>query len=143
MTAYEELKEMFVSEIARKRMKGDERDVKEIIKEIKDEFMKRVDKHFEIIKRQLEEKYSLIKERKMTIGERIQQLRMDKNLTQSELAKELGVKRETVNQWENGTRDLKTGYTIKLANYFNETCDYILKGINESDEAWKKEWNLK
>lgn len=68
-----------------------------------------------------------------TIGGRIQKLRTDKNLTQAELGKELGVKRETINQWESGTRDLKTDYTIKLSVFFNVSCDYILRGIKSEN----------
>lgn len=64
-----------------------------------------------------------------TIGGRIKGMRVETGLLQSELAKEMGVKRETVNQWENETRDLKTDYTIKLAKFFGVTCDYILRGI--------------
>ncbi len=60
------------------------------------------------------------------IGERIKRLREDKGLTQAELAKKLNVKRETVNQWENNVRDLKTQYTISLAKEFNVSADYIL-----------------
>lgn len=60
------------------------------------------------------------------IGKRIQKLREKKGLSQAELAKELNVKQQTVNQWEKGERDLKTGYTIALAKYFNVTADYIL-----------------
>jgi len=63
------------------------------------------------------------------IGKRITALREARDLTQAELAGALFVKRETVNQWENETRDLKTDYTVKLANYFNVTCDYILRGV--------------
>jgi transcriptional regulator with XRE-family HTH domain len=63
------------------------------------------------------------------IGARIKQLREKKGLTQAKLAKELSVNRETVNQWENGTRDLKTQYTIRLADFFGVTCDDILRGI--------------
>lgn len=59
------------------------------------------------------------------IGERIRKLREEKGLTQQQLAKKMYVKRETVNQWENETRDLKTGYTISLADFFGVTCDYI------------------
>jgi transcriptional regulator with XRE-family HTH domain len=61
-----------------------------------------------------------------TIGDRIRKLREKRNETQAELASELHVKRETVNQWENGTRDIKTQYTISLANHFETTCDYLL-----------------
>ena len=67
------------------------------------------------------------------IGERIRKLREGKKLTQQQLAKEMYVKRETVNQWENETRDLKTDYTVKLADYFNVTCDYILRGIKSEN----------
>lgn len=68
------------------------------------------------------------------IGLRISKLRELRNLSQAQLASELGkmglkVRRETVTQWENGTRDLKTEYTIKLAEFFNVSCDYILRGI--------------
>ena len=64
------------------------------------------------------------------IGRRIKGLREKKGLTQQQLAKELHVKRETVNLWENGMRDLKTGYTIALADYFEVDCDYLLRGIS-------------
>ena len=74
-----------------------------------------------------------------TLGGRIQKLRVESNLTQGELAKIMEVKRETVNQWESETRDLKTAYTIKLANYFKVTCDYILRGIEaENVDIYEK-----
>jgi len=63
------------------------------------------------------------------IGKRIRKLREAKGLTQADVAKALDVKRETVNQWENGTRDLKTEYTMKLADFFGETCDFVLRGV--------------
>lgn len=63
------------------------------------------------------------------IGDRIKELREAHHQTQADLAKALNVKRETVNQWENGTRDLKTQYTVMLAKHFNTTCDHILRGI--------------
>lgn len=65
-------------------------------------------------------------ETNQTIGERIKTLRERKNLTQLELSKGINVKRETINQWENGTRDLKTGTIISLSKYFNVSADYIL-----------------
>lgn len=61
-----------------------------------------------------------------TIGIRLAELRKEKGLTQAELAKKLNVKRETVNQWENNVRDLKTQYTISLAKEFGVSADYIL-----------------
>lgn len=67
------------------------------------------------------------------IGSRITALREERRLTQKELAENLNVKRETVNQWENGTRDLKTDYTVKLADFFGVTCDYLLRGIKSEN----------
>lgn len=65
------------------------------------------------------------------IGLRIARLREEKGLSQQQLTEELEkyglkVRRETVTQWENGTRDLKTEYTIKLSEYFNVSADYLL-----------------
>lgn len=76
------------------------------------------------------------------IGKKIKELREKKGLTQGELAKRMYVKRETVNQWENNTRDLKTDYTIKLADYFGVTCDYILRGIEAENITINKELGL-
>lgn len=63
------------------------------------------------------------------IGRRIEDLRTQKGITQKQLADAMSVRRETVNQWESNTRDLKTEKTIALAEYFNVTCDYILRGV--------------
>jgi len=60
------------------------------------------------------------------IGERIERLRTEKKETQTELAAAIGVKRETVHQWEAGTRDLKTGGITKLAQHFNVSTDWLL-----------------
>ena len=62
------------------------------------------------------------------IGTRIKMLREKKKMTQKQLADELHVSRETINLWENGLRDIKTEYTIALAECFHVSCDYILRG---------------
>lgn len=81
------------------------------------------------------------------IGLRIAQLRGEKGLSQKQLADELEkiglkVRRETVTQWENGSRDLKTEYTVKLADFFGVTCDYILRGIESENVNISKETGL-
>ena len=74
-----------------------------------------------------------------TIGSRIKNLRIKKGATQAEVANALNVKRQTVDQWESGARDLKTQYTISLADYFNVTSDYILRGIEAKNiDIYKK-----
>lgn len=60
------------------------------------------------------------------IGDRIRELREIRGMTQQSLAEALHVKRETINMWENGLRDLKTGAIIALADFFNVSSDYLL-----------------
>lgn len=81
------------------------------------------------------------------IGVRIAKLRESHNLSQSQLADELGkiglkVRRESITQWENGTRDLKTDYTIKLAEFFGVTCDYILRAVEADNVSIAKATGL-
>lgn len=80
-------------------------------------------------------------------GLRIAKLREARGLSQAELAKELEkiglkVKRETITQWENGTRDLKTEYTVKLAEFFDVSCDEILRGIKAENIPISKSLGL-
>ncbi|MCL2638594.1 MAG: helix-turn-helix domain-containing protein, partial [Oscillospiraceae bacterium] len=34
--------------------------------------------------------------------------------------------RVTISQWENGSRDIKTGNMVALAEYFGVSCDFLL-----------------
>jgi transcriptional regulator with XRE-family HTH domain len=77
-----------------------------------------------------------------TIGGRIQKLRLEKGLDQKDVAEALGVKRETVNHWESESRDLKTAYTLALADYFGVTCDYILRGVQSKNVEINKRIGL-
>lgn len=76
------------------------------------------------------------------IGERIAELRKSKDLTQDELSKIIHVKRETVCQWENGTRDLKSGYIISLADALETDCDYILRGTHTENVCINQQLGL-
>lgn len=60
------------------------------------------------------------------IGARLGKLRAESNQTQQEVADALGVKRETVNQWESGTRQIKADAVMSLAEHFSVSADYIL-----------------
>ncbi len=64
------------------------------------------------------------------IHKRIQKLREKRGDTQKELAEAIEVKRETINQWESGTRALKSDAIVKLSKYFGVSADYLL-GITE------------
>lgn len=72
------------------------------------------------------------------VGERITVLREARGLSQRDLSDELAklglvVRRETITQWENGTRDLKTEYLTKLSEFFGVSADWLL-GLTDAPE---------
>lgn len=77
------------------------------------------------------------------IADRIKFLREQKQITQSELAKQLGITRSSVNAWEMGISVPSTQYIVELANIFNVSTDYLLdvetsstvsvSGLSEAD----------
>ncbi len=60
------------------------------------------------------------------IADRIKILREANNMTQSQLAKKLGITRSSVNSWEMGLSVPSTQYIIDLAILFNVSSDYLL-----------------
>ena len=65
------------------------------------------------------------------IAERIRELRESKKYTQSELAKELGITRSSVNAWEMGISVPSTQYIVELAQIFHVSTDYLV-GVTNS-----------
>ena len=61
------------------------------------------------------------------IADRIRFLRENGNITQTELAKQLGITRSSVNAWEQGISIPSTQYLIELARIFHISADYILE----------------
>ncbi len=60
------------------------------------------------------------------IAEKIKFLREQKNYTQTELAKKLGITRSSVNAWEMGISVPSTQYIVELSNIFSVSTDYLL-----------------
>lgn len=60
------------------------------------------------------------------IDERLRQLREENRLTQSELAKKLGITRSSVNAWEMGISVPSTQYIVELALLYRVSTDYLL-----------------
>ncbi|MCL2862242.1 MAG: helix-turn-helix domain-containing protein [Firmicutes bacterium] len=57
---------------------------------------------------------------------RLRELREEKNLTQLQLAKELGFSRNTISQYETGTREPDIKTIKKLCDFFDVSADYLL-----------------
>ena len=61
-----------------------------------------------------------------TFGKRIKEYRIERNLTQKELAKELSVSISTLSHWECDYQEPSFDDLLLLANYFNVTTDCLL-----------------
>ena len=66
-----------------------------------------------------------------TLGGVIKKHRMECQMTQEFVAETLGVSRQAVSKWENGSSDPSTTNLIALANLFDITPEEMLKEIPE------------
>lgn len=66
------------------------------------------------------------------VADRIKHLREQHSLTQTELAKQLGITRSSVNAWEMGISVPSTQYLVLLSEIFGVTTDYLL-GISDKE----------
>ncbi|WP_144646560.1 helix-turn-helix domain-containing protein [Priestia megaterium] len=64
----------------------------------------------------------------MNLGEQLQRLREEKNMSREDLAHEMNVSRQAVYKWENnkGYPDIEN--LIKLSELYNITLDELIKG---------------
>lgn len=65
------------------------------------------------------------------IGNRLKELRRKKNLSQRELAKELGVSTSLIGMYETDNRDPEMPMLINLSDYFGVTTDYLLGRVDK------------
>ena len=59
----------------------------------------------------------------MKIGERIKELRIEKNLSQMQLAKIIGVSQKAIDYWERNINEPKASYIIAIVKFFNISFD--------------------
>ena len=62
----------------------------------------------------------------ISFGDRLKDLRQEKQIGQVELAKEIGVSKGVISLWENQLREPGMSSLIKLANFFNVSIDYLV-----------------
>ena len=79
----------------------------------------------------------------MTIGERLYNLRKEKNMSQEDLANVLDVSRQTVSKWETGESTPDFNKICPLCEYFGITSDELLSGKQNIIEAKKEDKKAK
>ncbi len=63
--------------------------------------------------------------------QRIRDLREDKDLTQTTVARYLGMSQTGYSKYETGENDIPTNVLIRLSAYYNTSVDYLLGLTNE------------
>lgn len=66
---------------------------------------------------------------------RIRNLREDRDLNQTQVAKYLGMSQTGYSKYETGENDIPTSILIKLSEFYNVSIDYLL---NVSDDPRKR-----
>lgn len=61
----------------------------------------------------------------MTLGEKIKQLRLEKNITQEQLADYLNISYQSVSKWERGVSQPDISLVVPIARFFNVTADEL------------------
>lgn len=59
-------------------------------------------------------------------GERVRRLRIEKGLSQPQVAERIGVSKSVVSNYESNYKLPSTGNLVKLAQLFSTTTDYLL-----------------
>lgn len=73
------------------------------------------------------------------VGKRIRALRESRGLKQSEVADKIGMQRSSYSKVEAGIYVLQPDYCVELAELFDTSCDYILRGIEAENLHFSKE----
>lgn len=70
----------------------------------------------------------------MAYYRRLRDLREDKDLTQDQLVKILGIHKTTYTNYEQGKREIPFALVIRLAKFYNVSIDFIADLIPEPRE---------
>lgn len=79
------------------------------------------------------------------LSENIREFRIERGMSQMELAKLVGVSQGAIYFWENGINEPTAGCVVKLAKAFNVSVDELLsydgafkKEVPEKEKRWSK-----
>lgn len=65
----------------------------------------------------------------MNVGSRIKELRLEKKISQMQLAKSIDVSQKAIDYWERSVNEPKAGYIIKLVRFFEISFDEFFEGV--------------
>ncbi len=71
----------------------------------------------------------------MTLGEKLQALRKENNMSQEQLASQINVSRQAISKWELNESLPDITNIVQLSNIFKVTTDYLLKEEQLSDDT--------
>lgn len=71
-------------------------------------------------------------------GNKIKLFREQKNITQDELAEELGTSRQAISRYENGDRGVNQFLLFQMAKYFNKSIDDFFPSIHFDNGTYMK-----
>ena len=76
---------------------------------------------------------------KRTLGETLKEHRTRCRMTQEFEAEALGVSRQTVSKWENGSADPSTTNLLALAKLYGVSAEELIRGVEANPAAGKAE----
>ncbi|CDN41486.1 Transcriptional regulator, XRE family [Paenibacillus sp. P22] len=71
----------------------------------------------------------------LTMGDRLRELRLNKNMSQEEVSKKIGITRSAYSHYEINNRQPVYETLIKLAAFFEVSLDYMIGGEQNQSEA--------
>lgn len=75
-----------------------------------------------------------------TLGNRLKMFRQEKQMTLDDVAKAIGVSRQTIQRYESGViSNIPPEKLSKLSNLFNTTTDYLITGEKDLPELTAKD----
>ena len=74
------------------------------------------------------------KETAKSLGEVLKENRIKCQMTQEFVAEALGVSRQSVSKWENGTSDPNTSNLIALAKLYNVSAEDLIKSVEKPSD---------
>lgn len=73
---------------------------------------------------------------------RLKDLREDNDLTQTKIAKVLGIRQEYYSKYELGKIEIPVHHLIQIAKFYKVSTDYILGLTNKSEPGYKIKNNV-